>query len=192
MNGGSLESNVRSWSSSRRSTSSRSWRRRRAWTPARDRVARKAGRSLAPRGLPHLTSWQRVQLARIQAPLHARLHRAPLRRFQRADGDRQSGTTKRCRWHGASRWTASHARRPTEGPRHQRKYPAHFGMPHPKVPQGAAASCRPPAKFGRPIVTFVDRPGRFPAVDAEKRGQSEAIARTCARWSSLRCRWSSS
>jgi acetyl-CoA carboxylase carboxyl transferase subunit alpha len=33
------------------------------------------------------------------------------------------------------------------------------------------------AKFGRPILTFVDTPGAYPGIDAEERGQAEAIAR---------------
>jgi acetyl-CoA carboxylase carboxyl transferase subunit alpha len=33
------------------------------------------------------------------------------------------------------------------------------------------------AKFGRPIVTFLDTPGAYPGIDAEERGQAEAIAR---------------
>ncbi len=33
------------------------------------------------------------------------------------------------------------------------------------------------AKFGRPIITFLDTPGAYPGIDAEERGQAEAIAR---------------
>ena len=33
------------------------------------------------------------------------------------------------------------------------------------------------ARFGRPIVTFIDTPGAYPGIDAEERGQAEAIAR---------------
>jgi acetyl-CoA carboxylase carboxyl transferase subunit alpha len=32
------------------------------------------------------------------------------------------------------------------------------------------------AKFGRPIISFVDTPGAYPGLDAEERGQAEAIA----------------
>ena len=31
-------------------------------------------------------------------------------------------------------------------------------------------------KFGRPIITFIDTPGAYPGIDAEERGQAEAIA----------------
>jgi len=33
------------------------------------------------------------------------------------------------------------------------------------------------AKFGRPVITFLDTPGAYPGIDAEERGQAEAIAR---------------
>jgi acetyl-CoA carboxylase carboxyl transferase subunit alpha len=52
-----------------------------------------------------------------------------------------------------------------------------FGMPHPEGYRKALRLMQTAGKFNRPIVTLVDTPGAFPGVDAEKRGQSEAIAR---------------
>jgi acetyl-CoA carboxylase carboxyl transferase subunit alpha len=52
-----------------------------------------------------------------------------------------------------------------------------FGMPHPEGYRKALRLMQTAGKFGRPIVTLIDTPGAFPGVDAEKRGQSEAIAR---------------
>jgi acetyl-CoA carboxylase carboxyl transferase subunit alpha len=52
-----------------------------------------------------------------------------------------------------------------------------FGMPHPEGYRKALRLMETAGKFGRPIVTLIDTPGAFPGVDAEKRGQSEAIAR---------------
>lgn len=52
-----------------------------------------------------------------------------------------------------------------------------FGMPHPEGYRKALRLMEMAAKFGRPIVTFVDTPGAFPGVGAEERGQAEAIAR---------------
>ena len=52
-----------------------------------------------------------------------------------------------------------------------------FGMPHPEGYRKALRFMQLAGKFGRPIVTLIDTPGAFPGVDAEKRGQSEAIAR---------------
>ena len=47
-------------------------------------------------------------------------------------------------------------------------------------------------RFGLPVLSFVDTAGAFPGIEAEERGQAEAIARaTEARWSSARpmSRW---
>lgn len=52
-----------------------------------------------------------------------------------------------------------------------------FGMPHPEGYRKALRVMRMAAKFGRPILTFIDTPGAYPGLGAEERGQSEAIAR---------------
>ncbi|HKK73098.1 MAG TPA: acetyl-CoA carboxylase carboxyltransferase subunit alpha [Candidatus Krumholzibacteria bacterium] len=51
-----------------------------------------------------------------------------------------------------------------------------FGMPHPEGYRKALRLMRLAAKFGRPVITFVDTPGAYPGVGAEERGQAEAIA----------------
>ncbi|MEB3299767.1 MAG: acetyl-CoA carboxylase carboxyltransferase subunit alpha [Candidatus Sericytochromatia bacterium] len=52
-----------------------------------------------------------------------------------------------------------------------------FGMAHPEGYRKALRLFRHAAKFGMPIVTFIDTPGAYPGIDAEARGQSIAIAR---------------
>lgn len=52
-----------------------------------------------------------------------------------------------------------------------------FGMPHPEGFRKAARHMQQAAKFGRPIICFIDTKGAFPGRAAEERGQSEAIAR---------------
>ena len=52
-----------------------------------------------------------------------------------------------------------------------------FGMPKPEGYRKALRAMQLAAKFGRPIVTFLDTPGAYPGIDAEERGQAEAIAR---------------
>ena len=52
-----------------------------------------------------------------------------------------------------------------------------FGMPKPEGYRKALRGMQMAAKFGRPIVTFLDTPGAYPGIDAEERGQAEAIAR---------------
>jgi acetyl-CoA carboxylase carboxyl transferase subunit alpha len=52
-----------------------------------------------------------------------------------------------------------------------------FGMPKPEGYRKALRAMQMAAKFGRPIVAFLDTPGAYPGIDAEERGQAEAIAR---------------
>ncbi len=52
-----------------------------------------------------------------------------------------------------------------------------FGMPRPEGYRKAERLMRTAEKFGLPLFTFVDTPGAYPGVDAEERGQSEAIGR---------------
>lgn len=51
-----------------------------------------------------------------------------------------------------------------------------FGMPKPEGYRKALRVMRLAEKFGRPVLTFVDTPGAYPGLDAEERGQAEAIA----------------
>jgi acetyl-CoA carboxylase carboxyl transferase subunit alpha len=51
-----------------------------------------------------------------------------------------------------------------------------FGMPKPEGYRKALRVMQLAAKFGRPILCFVDTPGAYPGLDAEERGQAEAIA----------------
>ena len=52
-----------------------------------------------------------------------------------------------------------------------------FGMPRPEGYRKALRLMKLAEKFGIPVVTFVDTPGAYPGIDAEERGQSEAIGR---------------
>lgn len=53
-----------------------------------------------------------------------------------------------------------------------------FGMPGPDGYRKAMRLMEQAQKFGRPIITFVDTPGAYPGIEAEERGQGEAIARS--------------
>ena len=57
----------------------------------------------------------------------------------------------------------------------QRSY-RNFGMPKPEGYRKALRVMKLGDKFGRPIFTFIDTPGAYPGIDAEERGQAEAIA----------------
>jgi acetyl-CoA carboxylase carboxyl transferase subunit alpha len=52
-----------------------------------------------------------------------------------------------------------------------------FGMPRPEGYRKARRLMELGARFGRSIVTFIDTPGAYPGIDAEERGQAEAIAK---------------
>jgi acetyl-CoA carboxylase carboxyl transferase subunit alpha len=58
----------------------------------------------------------------------------------------------------------------------QRQY-RNFGMPNPEGYRKALRLMKLAEKFNKPIVTFIDTPGAFPGMEAEERGQGEAIAR---------------
>ena len=60
-----------------------------------------------------------------------------------------------------------------------------FGMPHPEGYRKAMRLMRHAAKFGMPVVSFVDTPGAYPGIEAEERGQSIAIAQSIMEMSRL-------
>ncbi len=60
-----------------------------------------------------------------------------------------------------------------------------FGMPKPEGYRKAMRVMRMAAKFGRPVITLLDTPGAYPGVDAEERGQAEAIATNLREMSRL-------
>ncbi|MCB9797562.1 MAG: acetyl-CoA carboxylase carboxyltransferase subunit alpha [Alphaproteobacteria bacterium] len=60
-----------------------------------------------------------------------------------------------------------------------------FGMPRPEGYRKALRVMELANRFGRPILTFIDTPGAYPGVDAEARGQAEAIARNIMEMSTF-------
>ena len=58
----------------------------------------------------------------------------------------------------------------------QEKVRRNFGMPKPEGYRKAQRLMRLAGRFGLPVITFIDTPGAYPGVDAEERGQSQAIA----------------
>jgi acetyl-CoA carboxylase carboxyl transferase subunit alpha len=61
-----------------------------------------------------------------------------------------------------------------------------FGMPRPEGYRKALRVMKLAEKFGLPVFTFVDTPGAYPGIDAEERGQSEAIGRNLFEMARLR------
>ncbi|HKP68068.1 MAG TPA: acetyl-CoA carboxylase carboxyltransferase subunit alpha [Pyrinomonadaceae bacterium] len=67
----------------------------------------------------------------------------------------------------------------------QRRF-RNFGMPKPEGYRKALRLMHLAEKFGRPIVSFIDTPGAYPGIDAEERGQAEAIAFNLREMAGLR------
>jgi acetyl-CoA carboxylase carboxyl transferase subunit alpha len=61
-----------------------------------------------------------------------------------------------------------------------------FGMPKPEGYRKALRVMRLAEKFNRPVLTFIDTPGAYPGIDAEERGQAEAIAYNLREMAKLR------
>lgn len=61
-----------------------------------------------------------------------------------------------------------------------------FAMPRPEGYRKALRLMKQAEKFKRPVICFVDTPGAYPGMDAEERGQGEAIARNLMEMSSLK------
>jgi acetyl-CoA carboxylase carboxyl transferase subunit alpha len=61
-----------------------------------------------------------------------------------------------------------------------------FGMPRPEGYRKALRVMKLAEKYGLPVFTFVDTPGAYPGIDAEERGQSEAIGRNLFEMAKLR------
>ena len=66
------------------------------------------------------------------------------------------------------------------------KIQRNFGMPRPEGYRKALRLMKTAERFRLPILTFIDTPGAYPGVDAEERGQSEAIARNLLEMSGLK------
>lgn len=67
----------------------------------------------------------------------------------------------------------------------QRRY-RNFAMPKPEGYRKALRAMKLAEKFKRPVITFIDTPGAYPGIDAEERGQAEAIAFNLREMASLK------
>jgi acetyl-CoA carboxylase carboxyl transferase subunit alpha len=134
-----------------------------------------AGQSPAPMPNP---SWARVQLARHPKRPHSLDYFERLiTNFEEIHGDRAYADDPAivC---GMGQFEG----RPVmvigqqKGRDTKQKLYRNFGMPKPEGYRKALRVMLLAAKFNRPIITFLDTPGAYPGIDAEERGQAEAIA----------------
>ncbi|HIG73103.1 MAG TPA: acetyl-CoA carboxylase carboxyltransferase subunit alpha [Bacteroidetes bacterium] len=134
----------------------------------------------------NLTRWQRVQLARHpDRPYTLDYIGALTENFVELHGDRLFGEDRAMvggfgtfmgRRYGSRDQTVCIVGQQKGRDTKQRK-DRRFGMPNPEGYRKAKRLMEMAAKFGKPIVTFLDTPGAFPGLEAEERGQAEAIAR---------------
>jgi acetyl-CoA carboxylase carboxyl transferase subunit alpha len=134
----------------------------------------------------HLSAWQRTQIARHpQRPYTLDFIRLLFTDFSELHGDRAFGDDPAivggfARFHGRPALVIGHQK----GRDTKQRVARNFGQAKPEGYRKALRLMKLAAKFGRPIFTFVDTPGAYPGLDAEERGQAEAIAvnlRTMAR-----------
>jgi acetyl-CoA carboxylase carboxyl transferase subunit alpha len=127
----------------------------------------------------HMSAWQRVQLARhAQRPYMLDYVRLLFEDFNELHGDRTFGDDPAM----IGGW-AKFRGRPVmligqqKGRDTKQRVARNFGQVKPEGYRKALRLMQLAAKFNRPIFTFIDTPGAYPGVDAEERGQAEAIAR---------------
>ena len=131
--------------------------------------------------LPPTTSfdaWARVQLARHPKRPHALDYiQKIVTGFQEIHGDRRFGDDPAivCGM-GLMRERPVMIVAQQKGRDTKQKLIRNFGMPKPEGYRKAMRAMELAAKFNRPIVALLDTPGAYPGLDAEERGQAEAIA----------------
>ena len=132
-------------------------------------------------------AWRRVQLARHPKRPHSLDYIEKLfTEFQEFHGDRAFGddpaiVAGSARFEGRAIMVVAEQK----GRDTKQRFYRNFGMPKPEGYRKALRVMQMAAKFGRPVVTFLDTPGAYPGIDAEERGQAEAIARNLREMSRL-------
>jgi len=135
-----------------------------------------------------LTPWQVAQVARHpQRPYTLDYVNMLFTGFEELHGDRlfaddQSIVGGLARFNGQSCMVIGHQK----GRDTKEKIARNFGMPKPEGYRKALRLMKLAEKFKLPVFTFVDTPGAYPGIDAEERGQSEAIGRNLYAMASLR------
>ncbi len=127
----------------------------------------------------HLGAWQRAQIARhAQRPYTLDFIGLLFTDFVELHGDRAYGDDKAivaglAKFHGRPVAVIGHQK----GRDTKQRLVRNFGQPKPEGYRKALRVMELAAKFGKPIFTFIDTQGAYPGIDAEERGQAEAIAR---------------
>jgi len=135
-----------------------------------------------------LTSWQRVQIARHpNRPYTLDYISMMMTDFVELHGDRFTGEDPAMITGFAKLGNVSVAViGQQKGRDNEERIKRNFGMPGPEGYRKALRIMKLAEKFSRPIISFVDTPGAFPGIDAEKHGQGEAIARNLLEMSRIK------
>ena len=126
----------------------------------------------------HLGAWQRLQLARHpQRPQTLDYIQLLFEDFLEIHGDRAFADDPAmvcgmAKYHGSPVMVIGQQK----GHDTKQRVARNFGQAKPEGYRKALRAMNLAAKFNRPILSFIDTPGAYPGVDAEERGQAEAIA----------------
>ena len=135
-----------------------------------------------------LSAWDRVQISRMKdRPVGSDYIQTLFTDFMEFHGDRYFADDKAiiggiARFHGQPVTVIAQAKGTTTKENIERN----FGMPSPDGYRKALRLMKQAEKCGRPVICFVDTPGAFCGLEAEERGQGEAIARNIYEMSGLR------
>jgi len=135
-----------------------------------------------------LSPWQVAQVARHpQRPFTLDYIQGLFTQFEELHGDRTFSDDTSivgglARFNGHACMVLGHQK----GRDTKEKIARNFGMPKPEGYRKALRLMKLAEKFGLPVFTFVDTPGAYPGIDAEERGQSEAIGRNLFEMARLR------
>ena len=136
----------------------------------------------------NLTAWQRVELSRRKdRPVGSDYIDALFTDFVEFHGDRYFADDKAiiggvARFHGMPVTVIAQAK----GRNTKENIERNFGMPEPEGYRKALRLMKQAEKFARPVICLVDTPGAFCGLEAEERGQGEAIARNIYEMSGLK------
>lgn len=154
-----------------------------AWTPG-TRMRQAPG----PQSATPLSSWDRVQIARHKdRPYTADYIQLICEDFLELRGDRRFADDRAvlgglARFAGQTVMLIGHQK----GRDYRQRQACSFGMPHPEGYRKAQRLMRHAEKFGFPVICLIDTPGAFPGLEAEQRGQAQAIAESLTVMSTLR------
>ena len=144
--------------------------------------------ALIERIFADLSPWQTAQMARHpQRPYALDYNHGILDEFDELHGDRAFADDAALvggigRLDGQPVMVVGHQK----GRDVKEKVRRNFGMPRPEGYRKAQRLMQMAERFKMPVLTFIDTPGAYPGIDAEERGQSEAIAASIAMMSRLK------